>query len=244
MGINTHTESGNILVFILITIVLLGAITAAITRSGGNTNETGSYEQNSINASRLASYAESVKTAVQMLIQRGCSENQISFWHEDTNASGGENTGDDYYNANAPSDNSCHVFQPEGAGLTWISPSSNLTNQDWRIVGTSTIDEVPDPNTSAGGNELVMYLGGLSSDSCTQINLKTGFSISTPPTEDTATFFSTTLYSGTLGTGGTNIDCAEGTGTCTGIQSLCIASDAADAHLQGYVFYHVLIARI
>lgn len=110
-------QSGNALIFILIAIALLGLLTVTMTRSGDSTNDTGDYEQNQIAASEILGYAKSIENAVQQLLARGCSENELSF--ENSTVAG-------YTNANSPTDNSCHVFEPEGAGMTYQAP-----NEDW-----------------------------------------------------------------------------------------------------------------
>jgi hypothetical protein len=106
------SEKGNALIFILIAIALLGLLTVTLSRSGDSTNDSGDYEQNQIAASEILSYAKSIENAVQMLLARGCSENDISF---ENNVVAG------YTNPNAPTDNSCHVFDVAGAGMTYQS---------------------------------------------------------------------------------------------------------------------------
>lgn len=131
------TQNGNALFFILIAIALLGLLTVTMMRSSSDSNDAGSYEQSQIVASEVLNYAKSIENAVQMLLARGCSENELSFWH-DSNDDGNENSSDDYYNSKSPTDHSCHVFDVAGAGLTYqdmtdkIGPSINF-----RIAVTS-----------------------------------------------------------------------------------------------------------
>src|SRR5688572_13950247 len=107
--------AGNALIFILIAIFLLAGLTVLLSRTGSQSEDTGGTEQIRIQASEILKYASGIQNAVQMLRNRGCSENTLSFWNKDTNTSGGENTGDDYYNASALTNKSCHVFNPAGA---------------------------------------------------------------------------------------------------------------------------------
>lgn len=120
-------QNGNALFFILIAIALLGLLTVTMTRSGDSTNDTGDYEQNQIVASEVLTYAKSIENAVQTLLARGCSENEISFWH-DSDGNGTEDASDDYYNTNSPTDHSCHVFDVAGAGMTYLDISSKINN--------------------------------------------------------------------------------------------------------------------
>ena len=72
-------QSGNILLFILIAILLIGLLTVSLTRSSNQSNDTGDYEQNVIAANKLLAYTKSMQIATQTLLQRGCGENDISF---------------------------------------------------------------------------------------------------------------------------------------------------------------------
>lgn len=117
-------ENGNALWFILIAIILLGLLTAMLTRSGGNTNDTGDYERLSIKANEIITYGRSLGNGIQMLLSRGCSENEISF-EDPLLASQGSFS--DHSNPNAPADFSCHIFRPEGAGLEyWITTDLDI----------------------------------------------------------------------------------------------------------------------
>ena len=91
-----------------------------LNRSSSSTNETGGYERNSIQASEILAYANTIENGVQSLLARGCGENELSFWYDSDN-NGTENGSDRYYNSDAPTDQSCHIFEPEGAGVRRIT---------------------------------------------------------------------------------------------------------------------------
>ena len=122
-----NTERGNALFFILIAVALLAALTMVISRSGSSVDQSGDFERNNIQASKVLRYAKSIETGIQDLLLRGCSENEISFWH-DSDGDGDEDGDDDYYNANSPTDHSCHVFDTSGAGLTWVDISEEVAS--------------------------------------------------------------------------------------------------------------------
>ena len=124
-------ESGNALWFILVAIGLLGLLTVMLSRSGSNTNETGSYEQNVIAANEILSYAKNMENAVQGLLARGCSENELSFWH-DSNGDGVEDNNDDYFNTvSTRTDRSCHIFDVAGAGINFREITEFWPNGQW-----------------------------------------------------------------------------------------------------------------
>jgi len=227
------TQNGNALWFILIAILLLGLLTAMMTRSGSSTNETGEYERNSISASEIISYTKSIENGLQALLSRGCSENELSF--EASN-----NTG--YTNTTAPSDESCHLFSEKGAGLSFTEPSADITAQNWQITGYSQIDDIPQAGSS--NSDLIIYLSGLESDFCQTINQNLKLSWPSPAIEGDSDFLSNTLFTGSFDNTLDAIDCdGGGAQGCNATPSACIQSTSGDAHLDNHVFYHVIYAR-
>ena len=252
-------QNGNAFFFILIAIALLGLLTMTMTRSGNNTNDTGKFEQNQIAANEILRYAKSIENAVQMLLSRGCSENVISFWH-DSNGDGTEDGGDDYYNDDAPSNHSCHVFDSAGAGLKWVPAKEDHLNSvhsgetyygDWLITGSVHVNGFGNeaPGTSACGtncSELMISLNFLDIGVCNGINQITGHGRSDgTPVLDTGgsigaaghtRFTGGYLGANEMGSATPAADDYEGKGTG------CIQADTSPAS-GSYTFYHVLHAR-
>jgi hypothetical protein len=167
---NRNNQNGNILIFLLIAIVLLGGLTALLTRSGGSTNETGEYERQSISASDLLKYASGIEQAVQKLQQFGCSENQISF--DQAVVTG-------YSHLNSPTDNSCHVFETAGGGQVYESANTGLLDSaasgethygEWVFSGANEIQDIGTTAASNASAEMVIMLPFVDQDICTQIN--------------------------------------------------------------------------
>jgi hypothetical protein len=104
-----QTIRGSVLIFILLSVALLGALTVVLSRTSSNTEETGSGERASIEASQIMSYGNSLKQTIESLITKGCSENELNFDHSTL-------TG--YTNPNAPSNKSCNVFDIEGGAAS------------------------------------------------------------------------------------------------------------------------------
>lgn len=166
-----NKQSGNALWFILIAIGLLGLLTVSLSRSGSGTNDTGSFEQNQIIASEILTYAKSIENAVQSLLARGCSENEISF--ENSVVAG-------YENPNSPTDKSCHVFDVAGAGMTyeapkekWLDKSKNSepSFQELVITGLARVDTIG--GSLCGGvqcAELLFYIPYLKQEICSSLN--------------------------------------------------------------------------
>ncbi len=114
---NSSKESGVAIWYILAGVALFGALSYSFVRSVNDSQSNVSKEQSKIIANEILSYAKSVEQGVQRLMTvNRCSENEISFYSDkwDTPA--------DYDNVNTPfasGDFNCHVFHPEGAGVTW-----------------------------------------------------------------------------------------------------------------------------
>lgn len=173
-------EKGNALFIILIAIGLLGAATAMFTRSSSTTDDTGDYEQTQITANRIMNDLNTVALGVQNLIMRGCSENSLSFWY-DSNRDGNEDGDDLYYNADAPSDHSCHVFHPSGAGVTPTKPPAPYAKDDPLYYKGKYFffaqTEWKDNGDNCGEDRCVDLIGGLrdlSQSLCQQINTMLG----------------------------------------------------------------------
>ena len=154
-----QSQSGNVFFIILIAVGLLAAITIMISRSGSNVEQSGDVEQNRIKISQIQRYARGVEVGVQRLLLDGCSENEISF----------ENSVDpNYVNPGSPVDKSCHIFEPEGAGLEWREFGSNdLANTTSNIgfIGSISIESLEDD-----GRAELIFGAVLSQGLCTQIN--------------------------------------------------------------------------
>jgi type II secretory pathway pseudopilin PulG len=249
-------QSGNVLIFILIAIGLMGLLTATLTRSSNTTNDTGEYERNEIVASEILRYAKSVENAVQSLIARGCSENELSFWH-DSNGDGVEGAADDYYNANSPTDHSCHVFEPEGAGLTHITPNENWLDTSLSaepfyneivFADTSCINDVGGTDTtancatdgSAHNTDIIMFVTYIKQSICQSINRTQN--IADIPVDSGAMFAnsSNVFFNGAF-LNLNNIGVVNSGTSLNGKATACAEADTVPD--KGYHFYHVLHAR-
>ncbi len=183
---------GNIMLFLLIAIAVMGGLAAVFMRTSGGTDDTGKNEQGSINASRIINKAASIRTAVNSLLLRGCSENTISLW-TDKNGDGLESALDENYNPLSPADKSCHVFREEGAGLRSDGIINSFNHGSFVDVGTAANDlyflELYETASSARG---------ISRETCMAMNrdLKNGFDIDNLPRVN----ISTSAFTNTFGT--------------------------------------------
>ncbi len=123
-----RNQAGNAIWFILLAVALLGFLTALISRSGSNGNQTGDFERDRIKAAALLRYAQSVQNTVQTMMLKGVSENDLDFIAIDAAT---------YDNPNC-TNTSCEVFHVEGGGIPHQSASDVLKlssySEDWRVV--------------------------------------------------------------------------------------------------------------
>lgn len=220
-------ESGNIIFWILIMVVLLGALSAAVMQGTRTSSVSLNKEQSTLLTSEILTYARNIKTAVQTLRIDGCADTDLSF--DQTSVTG-------YNNPDAPSDNSCHIYHTSGGGIRWenINPDIGGT---YGFTGSETI-----PSLGTTEPELIFKWEGLSASVCSRINANlqlTNLSNDPPQTNaetcnlDTAGCKFTGTYSATDA-----IDNAAG--EFDNVPTACYNENGAGTN---YVFYHVLIAR-
>ena len=149
-----NPQSGNALWYILIAIALLSALTFSLSRTSDKTASNLTSEEARILAGRAARDFGKFTQAVQKVMSaNGCGENQISF---ESNYGDPVST---YHNADAPSDKSCHIFEPEGAGLARDDVQDGTYDSSlhsgpgrWIFTGENAVNGVP-------GVRRVVHLG-------------------------------------------------------------------------------------
>ena len=102
------SQSGSILLFILIAVALLGYLTFTFTQNTRSNTTDLTKEKTELLVAEITSYAQQIRSGVQSLLISGCQETEINF---DNPIVAG------YTNAGAPGDGSCNVFGGNGANL-------------------------------------------------------------------------------------------------------------------------------
>lgn len=130
------SQAGNAIVIILIAVFLFGALAAVFMRGAKTGQGNLTTQQAKLAAQEILDFYNSLERAANKLRSKGCSENDISF--ANPNDAGAFIT----YNhpSTAPSDNSCHIFDPAGANL--------LMGMDWEKyqISRDQIPTVPEDN--------------------------------------------------------------------------------------------------
>ena len=115
--------SGNVLVYLLIALALLGGLTYVLSKVSSNSQDTGENEKDRITAERLIRDSAYFKSVIDKLLLSGCSIHEISFSSsEQFNEAGFAIYGTtEYSNASAPTDKRCHFFDKNGGGISALS---------------------------------------------------------------------------------------------------------------------------
>lgn len=224
-------ESGNVFFLILAGIALFAALAFTFSNSGKKGTGNLSKNQSRVAAQEILNYARLAEQAVDRVRRNGCSENEISFENDIV-------TG--YGNTDAPSDNSCHIFEPEGGRLEWQDvvenhlDSSHLSEAaygEWRYTGSSLLVGHGSTNT-----DLILYLGWLQRSICIELNklLEIENPLNTPPLEPQG-FGNANFIGNFLGAGSFDLSGTTNPNTATG----CFESEDSD----GFHFIHLLLSR-
>jgi len=163
----TNTISGNALFLILIAIFLLGGLTVLMMRTSEQSDASGDAEKDRIAATEVLKEGNNLKTAVDALLSRGCSETEINF-HSDVMAA---TVFADYDNPNAPINRSCDIYAIEGTGLNYYAIPQNYVSWTYTPGYMTSADASYNVvGTPSDTSDLVWYVYGLSKGICLEIN--------------------------------------------------------------------------
>ncbi len=231
----TQNQRGNVLLYILVAVALIAALSLAISSSmRGNTAQI-DEDRAEIIAGELIEYSGIMANAVAQLRLRGVLESQLCFDHTSWGAA-------DYNHAGC-TDNINRIYHPSGAGLTWTAAQSQAMDTSatpdnlWHIYSDNEVQGIGTTCGAAACSELILIVDELDQTVCEKINDFLGVPnpSSTVPTD---TEIGETRYTGTFGyteTIGDTVGSADLDGRVSG----CFQRSA----IPEYVFYKVLIAR-
>jgi len=166
-----ENERGSVIVWILLMVVLLAALTFTFSQGFRAGEGSISREKSDLYATEILDYAQNVKQAVQTLQISGCNDTEISFDNPIV-------TG--YNFPSTPSDGSCEVFNPNGGGLRYApledevfasAPSYTAAyyHSEWAFTANHCVMGLGDCDNKA---HLMMFIAPLSLRICESINNK------------------------------------------------------------------------
>ena len=224
------SESGNVFIIILIAIALFAALSAFLSRGTRTGEATITQEQARLGASELLTYSRSVKDSVQRLLIDGCDESELSFAY-DIDGDGDFDDPVGYRNGNSPADHSCHIFHPNGGGIS--RQDGPFDDLEWRYMGRRWFD-----NAGADGvAELSMGVDNVGQAICEEVNNRIHNTRTVPSPIGSVN----NAFEGTFGN-----PSALHVGDCSTLTSgpcltFCGENPAPDP--AEHIFYQVLISR-
>jgi hypothetical protein len=230
MKTKQNPQSGNMLVYILGAVFLLG-ILFVVMRSGYQPGAGIDGERAMLYASQIQKYAGELETGVNMIMSNGKSETDLRFAH--SKWAGYGTAGD------TPSR---QVFESTGGGVEWKAPpaGSQTTTTAWVITGSNTVDGVGSTCITASCSDLVAILPNVQKEVCVTLNNNSG--VNNPdgnPPQETGNVSLTPLFQGTFSyaqgievTGGHSFAKKEG----------CFEGGGTPA-ASTYHYYRVLMSR-
>ena len=229
----TSPESGNILFYILVGVMLLAALSFAVTQGGRDNTQSLNQDKQRLIATEIIDYADTIKKAVDAVRLRGAPLMSLSFADAGLSAAYGTPGTD-------PPD---EIFNTSGGAVVYkdVTPDAleGLTSQSYVFTAKNEIKDVGSTCAADACTELAVMLPALKKDVCIAIN--TILSVDNPsgaPPVDTAS------------------DATPFAGSATAVYADTIGDEAGSAALAGktagcfldsgsnqYTFYQVLQAR-
>ncbi len=242
------SESGSVIWFILLAVVLLAALTVTISRSSDTVEQSGDRERARIVASDMMRYAKGLEQSISQMRHRGIGENEISF--ENSFLSG-------YENARC-GDTSCLLFDKEGGGqayreppTAWLDNAHSAKDHFGTILFTSNPCIPNVGNYGEPGNcavdvstlDLLMVIPFIRESICLEINRLVGLGTggAAPPQDDSAAWdnsVNTARFTGSYSVGN---NLASAGGELSGVSVGCFEGDTRPS--GGYHFFYTLVAR-
>lgn len=161
-----QSERGNVFYYILIAIVLLGALTFAVANGGRSSVQSLSVDRVKLLASEILDYAQILKTAASQLRLRGIPIDEISFAHPELPHSLGL-PGDDPR---------AEVFNAQGGAVILKPLQPEMIDSTSAVpifYGFSNENEIDQVGMNCGDKtctEIMFFFGPLRKDICIQLN--------------------------------------------------------------------------
>jgi hypothetical protein len=229
-------ENGNVIVFILIAVVLIGVVTAAI-RSGGGESANIDSEQTAIRLSEVRQYASSLERGVAFIMQNGASEYDIRFAHADAPSH--------YGNINTTPDK--QVFSRLGGGVAYQKPPMGIqtTPAPWAFYGGNSL-----PNVGSLRPDLVAVLPNVTKSFCEAANKTLGYAptiIPVDPSPGCINLGTSNAFSNSDGIDDTADDYRPANDIPVGSGASAFITPATSGCVQcsdnSYHYFHTLMAR-
>jgi hypothetical protein len=200
---SSRRNSGNILIYILGAIFLMGLL--VVLMKGSFQEGTGiDPEKVMMQVGEVQRYGSELERGVRYILQEGSSESQLRFAHPNSTSYG-----------NITVSPTQQLFSRTGGGVEWRDPpqGSQVVFEDWIFSAANTVPLIGSTCTTSSCSDLVVLLPNVTQAFCTQINrTKNIITTGGVPPEDTDSFNKTYFtggaftYSASINTSGDEID--------------------------------------
>ena len=230
---NRASESGNVMVYLMIAVVLLAALSFAVAQGGRGGAEPLNAERLRLVSADIMAYGDTIEKAVAQLRLRGSEAAALRFAHSDLPAASYGTYG------TVPFD---EIFNPQGGAAIYARavPQAmvNGTQEDYQFLANNEIEGIGTTCGDASCSDLLMVLENVRRDVCEQINKLAGVGAAGAPPPKDSDVREAEKFQGTFGyseTIGGEVDGAPIVGQAEG----CF-EETDDSQ---FVYYKVLIAR-
>lgn len=229
-------ESGNILVYVLGAIILMGFL---ILLAKGSFSPGSGIDQEdlTLKASRVQQYVGELERAVSFILSNGHSESDIRFGLPDGSSSA--------YGLISAGDSTAQIFHRSGGAAEYKTPPSGINNgDDWQFYGTTHIQDIGTDTAGTRRAELIAVLPNVTSDFCETINDMNDLDLTLSDDHDPSANGCINAGAGNEFTGtftdGAGANATDGAlMTYNPVRQGCIHCEAPDS----LHFYHVLLQR-
>ena len=218
------SASGNAMIYVLLALALLAALTMALSRGASTGGDNLDAEKAELATTRMTAYAGSAKGVIDQMMMSGSNVNNLNFARPNQTSF---DTGVHIHK----------VYHPSGGGLTLQGASSDMfiTATDAPLPGWYFSDEMNVDWTPTVANDVVLVAYRIQQSVCANINKKITGSTDIPAL---TTGMAEVFLPAEEGGGGSSLSvvtCAD----CEGYPSMCVSNGTADA----FSYYNIISAQ-
>lgn len=162
---NRISESGNVLFYIFLAVVLFGSLSFALSQSGRGSLTQITEDRTRLAATEMIDYGDSLAKAVGTMHLRGTTLGNLRFSHIDLLAGSYDPPG-----TVAATD---EVFNSEGGNMIYRAPPNSLlgtTATDYAFLAAVAIQDIGTTCANASCADIVVAVSGINAEACDLIN--------------------------------------------------------------------------
>lgn len=222
-SLNEMKQRGNALFYVLLGVVLLGALSFIVSRQMGDDGIAAQMDEDKagIIAGQMISHSTTMKFAIQQMLNSGSTIDDIDFVKPDE---AGYDTPPHQHK----------VYHPGGGGVTLMIEKDEYWNASGSTRGWEQQEGYNVEWTPTTQTDIIYSFADMKETICKKINMKLTGSETIP------SFVSPSNISRTLVAGGTDGDfTAVGCPVCEGVPALCLSNPSGSS----WAFYNIVAAR-